>query len=89
MMDQVLTSLVVEMIFNNQIRSIPPMPNSPDHPERPPPNIPIPGQPSTSSKEKHMHTFKCKECGKIFNSKDELKEHIHTEHPKNIKPKEN
>jgi hypothetical protein len=55
------------------------MPSKPDHPERPPSNIPIPGTP-TAGGEKHEHTYKCKICGKVFNSKKELKTHIQTTH---------
>ncbi len=51
-----------------------------DHPEKPPPSIPIPGESTT--REKHRHKYTCKKCGKIFDSKDALKEHMHTEHPK-------
>ena len=62
-----------------QTESIPPMPNTPDHPERLPPNIPIPGELTFSSKERK---FKCKKCGKLFNTKDELKAHLAAEHSK-------
>lgn len=65
------------------------MPNKPEHPERPPPNIPIPGEP-TAAGETHKHEYKCKECGKIFNSKKELEIHVKTEHAKEHKmPKKN
>ncbi len=55
------------------------MPNTPDHPERMPPNIPIPGEP-TAQGEMHKHEYKCKKCGKVFNSKQELNAHMKTEH---------
>ncbi len=55
------------------------MPNTPDHPERPPRNIPIPGEP-TGQGEMHRHQYKCKICGKVFNSKHELKAHMATDH---------
>jgi hypothetical protein len=67
------------MIFKAQKASLPPMPNLPDHPERPPPNIPIPGEP-TAGGEKYEHTYRCKKCGRVFSSKEELKDHIATDH---------
>jgi hypothetical protein len=60
------------------------MPTSPDHPEMPPRNIPIPGEP-TAAGETHKHEYKCKECGKVFNSKKELEAHMKTEHAKEQK----
>lgn len=63
----------------SKIASIPPMANLPDHPERPPPNIPIPGEP-TAQGEMHEHDYKCKKCGKVFNSKKELEAHMKTDH---------
>lgn len=57
------------------------MPHAPDHPETPPPNIPLPGKP-TAGREKHQHKYTCKKCGKVFNSKDEYEEHMHLDHPK-------
>lgn len=59
--------------------SIPPIPTAPDHPERPPQNIPIPGEP-TAKGEQHKHEYKCNKCGKVFNSKQELKIHTETDH---------
>jgi Zinc finger, C2H2 type len=67
------------MNFRAPKASVPPMPNPPNHPERPPPNIPIPGEP-TAGGEKHEHTYKCKKCGQVFNSKEELKLHMATNH---------
>jgi hypothetical protein len=65
------------------------MPTSPDHPERPPRNIPIPGEP-TAAGETHKHEYKYKECGKVFNSKKELEARMKTEHNKEQKtPKKN
>jgi hypothetical protein len=55
------------------------MPNTPDHPEKPPRNIPIPGEP-TAKGEMHSHQYKCKICGQVFNSKQELKNHTLTSH---------
>jgi hypothetical protein len=55
------------------------MPNSPDHPEKPPRNLPIPGEPTAEGK-MHEHEYRCKKCGKTFNSKQELKVHMKTEH---------
>ena len=67
-------------VNTHKIASLPPMPTTPDHPGRPPPNIPIPGEP-TAGGETHKHSYKCKKCGRIFNSKDELKAHMATDHP--------
>jgi hypothetical protein len=74
---------VTNLNFNEK-ESMPPMPTSPDHPEAPPPNIPIPGQP-TAAGEKHTHEDKCPKCGKVFNSKKELKAHIETAHAQDTK----
>jgi hypothetical protein len=46
------------------------------HPERPPPNVPIPGEPSGGE----TGAFVCKKCGKTFNSKDELQVHMKMDH---------
>ncbi|MCL2359419.1 C2H2-type zinc finger protein [Candidatus Bathycorpusculum sp.] len=67
------------MIFNKS-QSIPPMPPIPEHPERPPPNIPIPGEPTAGDKSRKQ-SYRCKICGKVFNSKTELKAHLSIEHP--------
>ncbi len=67
------------IIINPKIASLPPMPTPPDHPERPPPNIPIPGEP-TAQGIIHEHSYKCKICGKVFNSKKELEAHMKTDH---------
>lgn len=56
-----------------------PLPMPEPHPEKPPPNIPIPGTPSVGVNEKQKQ-FKCKVCGKVFNSKEELKAHMETDH---------
>ena len=70
------------MTFKNQtIASLPPMQTTPDHPERLPSNIPISGEP-TAQGDMHEHSYKCKKCGKVFNSKKELKAHLKTDHPK-------
>jgi len=58
-------------------KSITPMPNNPGHPESPPPNIPIPGTPAGGD---GLQSFKCPKCGKVYNSKEELKEHMHETH---------
>ncbi|MDR0471075.1 MAG: hypothetical protein LBH79_05050 [Nitrososphaerota archaeon] len=63
----------------NIFHSIPPLPAPPEHPERPPPNIPIPGEPTAGDKS-HQHNYRCKKCGKVFNSKTELKAHLTIEH---------
>jgi len=47
-------------------------------PGEPPPNIPIPGEPSIGGEDA---LFTCKICGKSFNSKDELELHKKTDHP--------
>ncbi len=54
-----------------------PLPNDPGHPESPPPSIPIPGTPAGGD---GLQSFKCPKCGKAYNSKEELKEHMHGEH---------
>jgi len=51
-----------------------PLPNNPGTPESPPPNIPIPGTPAGGGE---LQSFKCPKCGKVYNSKEELKEHMH------------
>ncbi len=55
-----------------------PFPSPSPHPEQPPPNIPIPGEP-TEGNEK---LFKCKICGKAFSIKIELDVHMETDHAK-------
>jgi hypothetical protein len=63
----------------NKERSMPPLPKVPEpHPEKPPPNIPIPGDNVLEG----VGSFVCKKCGKTFNSKNELKLHMQTDHPK-------
>ena len=58
--------------------SVPPLPKTPDlHPERPPPNVPIPGEPSGGGE---AGAFVCKICCKSFNSKDELRVHVKMDH---------
>jgi len=57
--------------------SLLPMPNSPDHPETPPPNIPIPGKPAQSEE---RQSYNCEICGKVFNSKTEIDLHMSIEH---------
>jgi hypothetical protein len=46
-------------------------------PGGPPPNIPIPGEPTIGGE---SELSSCKICGKSFNSKDELELHIKTDH---------
>ncbi len=65
---------------------MPPMPTSPDNPGRPPPNIPIPGEP-TAGDDERTRKYKCSMCGKVFNSKEELKGHIETVHASEEKSK--
>jgi len=56
----------------------PPIPEAPElHPEKAPPNVPIPGEPTV---EGGTDLFICEICGKVFNSKDELQLHLHTDH---------
>jgi hypothetical protein len=56
----------------------PPLPEAPElHPEKAPPNVPIPGEPTV---EGGTDLFICEICGKVFNSKDELQLHIQTDH---------
>lgn len=62
-----------------KIESIPPMPNNPEHPENPPSKIPIPGEQEVVGSQRN---FKCKRCGKVFGSKEELDEHMHEAHSK-------
>jgi hypothetical protein len=59
-------------------KSIPPLPKGPEpHPEKPPPNVPSPGEPSGGGK---RGVFKCKICGKVFSSEDELQLHLKMDH---------
>jgi hypothetical protein len=56
----------------------PPLPEAPElHPEKAPPNVPIPGEPTV---EGGTDLFICEVCGKVFNSKDELQLHLQTDH---------
>jgi hypothetical protein len=73
--------MITLSFLNLRIYSIPPMPNNPEHPETPPSKIPIPGEPTAAGK-MHTHEYKCKICGKVFNSKKELSLHMKTEHAK-------
>jgi hypothetical protein len=57
--------------------SLLPVPDSPNHPESPPPNIPIPGKPAQTDQ---RQSCKCKICDKIFNSKTEIDVHLSIEH---------
>jgi len=64
-----------------------PLPQSPElHPEKAPPNIPIPGEPTV---EGGTDLFICEVCGKVFNSKDELQLHILTDHAPHKKENKN
>jgi len=54
----------------------PPAPDNPYHPEKLPPNIPIPGKPEAVAGSRS----KCKKCGKVYSSKEELDEHMHEAH---------
>ena len=56
--------------------NIPPMPNKPEHPEKPPSKVPIPGEPEVVGGQR----FKCKKCGKVFGSREELEVHVSIEH---------
>jgi len=65
--------------------STPPPPNIPEpRPEMPPPQIPNP-EPTPKPKGEtisgdKLEAYKCKICGKTFDSKDELELHIKTDH---------
>jgi hypothetical protein len=48
------------------------------NPEKPLPSVPIPGNISLGGGERGV--YKCKICGKIFNSKEELDVHLKLEH---------
>jgi len=67
------------MVNSIKAKSVPPPPGSdnPYHPERLPPNIPIPGKPEAIA---GPRSYKCKKCGKVYSSKEELEEHMHEEH---------
>ena len=68
------------MVNTPNTRSMPPFPpapNEPYHPEKLPPNIPIPGKPESVPGKRD---YKCKICGKVFSSKEELDEHMHEAH---------
>ena len=51
-----------------------PMPNNPGNPPSPPPAIPIPGK---SPDDSGTQSFKCSICGNVYNSKEEIEEHMH------------
>ena len=51
-----------------------PTPNNPGNPASPPPAIPIPGKPVD---DRGFQSFKCSICGNVYNSKEEIDEHIH------------
>jgi hypothetical protein len=62
------------------IAGVPPIPKVPKlHPERPPPHIPIPGEPTPGGQ---GEIYKCQVCGVIFTSEEELRLHMATDHPK-------
>jgi hypothetical protein len=46
--------------------------------EKLPPKIPIPDMPTAGSQEH----FKCKICGKVFNSEEEINAHLKIDHNK-------
>ena len=48
------------------------------HPEKPPPNIPIPGTPTIGGEKEQR--FICTICGEEFKSKKELQEHMKKTH---------
>ncbi len=53
-----------------------PLPIPQPHPEKPPPNVPIPGEASSGE----VSVFICKICGKHYDSKEELELHMKTDH---------
>ncbi len=57
-------------------KSVNPLPIPEPHPEKMPPKIPIPGEPSSGE----VSVFICKICGKHYDSKEELELHIKTDH---------
>jgi hypothetical protein len=62
------------------IASVPPLPRVPElHPERPPPNIPIPGEPTPGGQQEQL--YRCPVCGEVFSSEEELRLHMATDHP--------
>jgi len=52
-----------------------PLPN----PGRPPPNVPIPGEP-TLGDEKNARKYTCPKCGKVFTMEEELNDHMKIVH---------
>ena len=59
--------------------SIPPTQNIPEpNPERPLPGVPIPGEMGKGGGKRGV--YKCKICGKIFSSKEELDLHLKLTH---------
>lgn len=53
-----------------------PLPIPEPHPEKTPPNIPIPGEPSGGE----VSLFICKICGKHYDSKEEFELHMKMDH---------
>jgi len=51
-----------------------PTPNNPGNPESPPPAVPIPGK---SADDSEPQSHKCSICGNVYNSKEEIDEHMH------------
>jgi len=61
------------------IESIPPPPYIPEpNPEKPLPSVPIPGEMGKGGGKRGV--YKCKICGKIFSSKEELELHLKLTH---------
>ena len=59
-------------------KSIMPTPSNPGQPESPPPAIPIPAK---SADDRGPQSFKCSICGNVYNSKEEIDEHMHEHAP--------
>ncbi|HLN45979.1 MAG: C2H2-type zinc finger protein [Chloroflexota bacterium] len=74
-MDNILNSGMLALKTVLPLLSLPgPSPNTPL------PKVPIPGEVGVAGE---REAFKCKTCGAIFNSKEELDLHMKTDHPNN------
>lgn len=66
------------MTESRKSKNLAPLPTPELHPEKPMPNIPIPGTPTIGGEKERR--FTCEVCGKVFKSSEELKAHMKKAH---------